>query len=141
MHTTLRRNELFDIYQGGFRSGGSYRAAMAPYIETLSRAYPGAAMALVGHEFHGGRSAVAWNQQTFPAKVTGASAHVTAATVHIYTVVNTVGINPANVAYRGPEFLSSAWQFPGAQHGDTTACATPPLPALPALLPWCQGLC
>lgn len=106
------------MYQGGFRSGESYRAAMTPYIETLSRAYPGAAMALVGHEFHGGRSAVAWNQQAFPENVTGGAAHVTAATVHIYTVVKTVGINPANVAYRGPELLSSAWQFPSAQHGE-----------------------
>ena len=39
-----------------------------------------------------------------------------AATIHIYTIVNTGGINNNTISYRAPEFLSSAWQFPLAQH-------------------------
>ena len=107
-------NELFDGYQGGFASGALYRAAMEPYLRTMAAAFPQAKLALVAHEFHGGRSAVAWNEQIFNCSDC-AAAH--AATVHIYTVVSTAGIAPNNVAIRAPELLSSAWQFPLAQHG------------------------
>jgi hypothetical protein len=71
---------------------------------------------MVGHEFHGGRLAVAWNQQVFNnTNASLTSGH--AATIHIYTVVNAVGIVAANLEVRAPELLSSAWQFPLAQHG------------------------
>ena len=54
-------NELFDVYQGGWSTGEGYRAAMEPYVKTMSTAFPQAKLALVGHEFHGGRSAVVWH--------------------------------------------------------------------------------
>ena len=68
----------------------------------------------------GGRTAVAWNEETFNCssnKAENCTTAAHAATIHIYTVINTVGINEANVALRAPELLSSAWQFPNAQHG------------------------
>lgn len=68
----------------------------------------------------GGRAAVAWNEEVFNCSGNNAENCTTAAhaaTVHIYTIVNTIGINEANVAARAPELLSSAWQFPNAQHG------------------------
>ena len=109
-------NELFDVYQGGFGSGDLYRLAMEPYLSAAATAFPQAQRAMVGHDFHGGRSAVAWNQQVFNnTNASLTSGH--AATIHIYTVVNTVGIVAANLEVRAPELLSSAWQFPLAQHG------------------------
>jgi hypothetical protein len=82
-------------------------------METISAAFPKAQFALVGHEFHGGRSAVAWNEQVF-ANTT--SAH--AAAVHFYTIVNTGNINNATLNYTAPALLESAWQFPDeAQKG------------------------
>lgn len=109
-------NELFDVYQGGWPTGAGYRAAMEPYIEEMTAAFPQAKVALVGHEFHGGRSAVAWNQEIFNCSgVNCSTAH--AATIHIYTIVSTRGLSVDNVAWKGPQILQSAWQFPGAQHG------------------------
>jgi hypothetical protein len=106
-------NELFDVYQGGFATGALYRAAMEPYMKTVAENFPHAKVALVGHEFHGGRAAVSWNKEIFNcSNCTDADA----ATVHIYTIVNTVGINNATVAARAAGLLSSAWQFPSAQH-------------------------
>ena len=92
---------------------------MKPYLQTLSGAFPTAQLALVGHEFHGGRSAVAWNTEVF----NGTVAH--AATVHIYTIIKSAGIVPATLSYRAPELLSSAWQFPTAQNGFLDATIPP----------------
>ena len=92
-------NELWDVYQGGFRTGAAYRASMEPYIKTIALKYPAAKFALVGHEFHGGRSAVAWNQEVFDG--TNTTGHAHAATIHIYTIINSRGIDASNVAYRG----------------------------------------
>lgn len=119
-------NELFDPYQaqGLCRTGAQYRAAMQPYIDAVAKAYPQAQIALVGHEFHGGRTAVAWNSEVFNGSV-GSAADAHAATVHIYTVVKTAGINNTTVVYRAPELLSSAWQFPLAQHGFLEATIPP----------------
>lgn len=89
---------------------------MEPYIQTMKAAFPKAELALVGHEFHGGRSAIAWNEEVFnstTANYTGLEAH--AATVHIYTIVKSAGINNATLSYRAPELLQSAWAFPSAQ--------------------------
>lgn len=90
-------------------TGSLYRAAMEPYIQTMKAAFPKAELALVGHEFHGGRSAVAWNEEVFnstTANYTGLEAH--AATVHIYTIVKSAGINNATLSYRAPELLQSS---------------------------------
>lgn len=108
-------NELWDVYQGGFASGASYRLAMEPYITAIVAQYPNVKFALVGHEFHGGKSAVEWNSEVFNGTNTTGEAH--AATVHIYTIINTRGINAANVLIRAPELLASSFQFPLAQHG------------------------
>ena len=62
----------------------------------------------------GGRAAVAWNREIFNcSNCTDAYA----ATIHIYTIVNTAGITSSTVAARAAGMLSSAWQFPLAQHG------------------------
>jgi hypothetical protein len=92
---------------------------MESYMRTLSApgAFPEAKMALVGHEFHGGRSAVAWNEEVFNGTNSTEFVQADAATVHIYTVIGNVGINVTNVNYRGPEMLAEAWQFDLAQSG------------------------
>ena len=115
-------NELFDVYQGGWSTGAGYRQAIEPYLSTMRAAFPDALVALVGHELHGGRSAVAWNEEVF--NNTNMSA-ADAATIHIYTIVNSVGINNETVAARAPELLASAWQFPGAQAGFLEATIPP----------------
>ena len=72
---------------------------------------------LQGHEFHGGRSAVAWNEEVFNSTNSTQSHEAQAATVHIYTIVKSAGITNATLSYRAPELLQSAWAFPSAQHG------------------------
>ena len=37
--------------------------------------------------------------------------------MHADTIVNVGGINNATLGTRAPQFLSSAWQWPLAQHG------------------------
>ena len=113
-------NELYMRVQaqGAWVDGAGYRAAMEPYLQTLKEAFPRAQLAMIGHEFHGGAAAVAWNQQVFNSSLyNGSSASAGAATVHMYTIVSTGGISNATLGTRAPELLSSAWQWPAAQHG------------------------
>eukprot|EP01051_Picozoa_sp_SAG22_P016913 SAG22_NODE_2493_length_2513_cov_1.264292_2_plen_781_part_01 len=95
-------NELYAWQQNGgkWSDGAGYAAAMRPYLEAVATAFPDAKTAVVGSGWWPGFD-TNWNRAVLE------NTSATAATFHVYTLLDTAGISDTTVADRAPGVLTA----------------------------------